>query len=636
MTKNIATADGSRPRREPMTSYVYVTAVIAVGLLVIGHCVSSLVREPIDPQWIALAVLTLFTGAFTIKIPSVSARLSVSETFVFASVLLFGTCAGTITVSLEILVALGFAGSKNRSDPVRLLFNLACNALSIWISSQVFFFAAGISPLSAGDDPAPLHTLIIPLALLALCDFVLNSGMIAIALSIQRGISAIKIWRTNFLGLAFNYFGGASLAALFVSYTRTIDFFTLSAIVPLLFIIYLTFKTTMGRVDDATKHVDQMKLLYLSTIETLATAIDAKDQVTHGHIRRVQQFALGLAKELGIRDQSQLQALEAAALLHDTGKLVIPEHILNKPGKLTRGEFEKMKAHASVGADILSSIDFPFPVVPIVRHHHESWDGTGYPDGIKGINIPIGARILAVVDCFDALTSDRPYRPRMSDSEAIAILAQRRGTMYDPLVVDTFTATWEKLAAAIVSPHTEIKSATADRGVEIRVPSEPKARQHGLAVEPLLQLASRSILDTGASFAVLFGVDPDADRLVSLVTATAEGLSHDALSMPLGSGVSGWVAVTGTMVINAEPALDFRQPGYRADLVRIICVPIRISGTVAGVLSVYSGDKRGFSADDSAVLSSLAAALDTEPFAHSFFRVLEVRKKSDNVQATIH
>ena len=167
-------------------------------------------------------------------------------------------------------------------------------------------------------------------------------------------------------------------------------------------------------------------------------AIDAKDQITHGHIRRVQTYALGLATKMGVTDPQLIRAIEAAALLHDMGKLAVPEYILNKPGPLTPAEFEKMKLHASVGADILSAIDFPYPVVPIVRHHHENWNGTGYPDRIAGTDIPIGARILSVVDCFDALTSDRPYRPRLSDREALNILAERRGTMYDPLVVDTF------------------------------------------------------------------------------------------------------------------------------------------------------------------------------------------------------
>src|SRR5262249_3785938 len=149
-----------------------------------------------------------------------------------------------------------------------------------------------------------------------------------------------------------------------------------------------------------------------------------------------------------------LRAIEASALLHDMGKLAIPEHILNKPGKLTPAEFEKMKMHASIGADILSSIEFPYPVVPIVRHHHENWGGTGYPAGLSGTSIPIGARILSVVDCFDALTSDRPYRPALTTEAALDILVERRTKMYDPLVVDTFVRIHAELITAhIEDPH---------------------------------------------------------------------------------------------------------------------------------------------------------------------------------------
>ena len=153
-------------------------------------------------------------------------------------------------------------------------------------------------------------------------------------------------------------------------------------VAPIPLILYVTFKHAIGRMQDHIGHLHQVNRLHLDTIETLAHAIDAKDQVTHGHIRRVQQHALRLAKALGIDDESQVRAIEAASLLHDLGKLAVPEHILNKPGKLTTGEFEKMKRHESVGADILSSIEFPYPIVPIVRHHHEHWDGSGYPDRI--------------------------------------------------------------------------------------------------------------------------------------------------------------------------------------------------------------------------------------------------------------
>jgi len=278
--------------------------------------------------------------------------------------------------------------------------------------------------------------------------YAINTWLITVAIALEKQLSPARIWRENFIWLALNYFGGASVAALLVSYTRDLDYTYLLIIVPLLVVLYFTFSTSMGRVEDANRHLSQLNALYMSTIETLAMAIDAKDQITHGHIRRVQSYAVGLARTMGVTDDAQIRAIEAAALLHDMGKLAVPEYILNKPGPLTPAEFEKMKLHASVGADILSAIEFPYPVVPIVRHHHENWDGTGYPDKIKGSDIPIGARILAVVDCFDALTSDRPYRPRLPDKEAIRILLERRATMYDPLVVDTFMRVHNAIAPA--------------------------------------------------------------------------------------------------------------------------------------------------------------------------------------------
>ena len=215
---------------------------------------------------------------------------------------------------------------------------------------------------------------------------------------------------------------------------------TLILIVPLPVILYVTFRHALGRAQDQISHLGKMNHVYIAAIEALAHAVDAKDQVTHDHTRRVQDQTVRLARALGVEDEGEIQAIKAAALLHDVGKLAIPEHILNKPGRLTPAEFEIMKRHAPIGADILSVIGFPYAVAPIVRHHHENWDGTGYPDGLAGDAIPIGSRIIAVVDCFDALTSDRPYRPRMEDRDALQILSDRRGKMYDPRVVDAFFA----------------------------------------------------------------------------------------------------------------------------------------------------------------------------------------------------
>jgi putative nucleotidyltransferase with HDIG domain len=612
-------------------SQAFVPCVSAAGLLVVGHCISTMMQQPLSRDWLALAALTLLTGSFTIKIPSIPVRLSVSETFVFASVLLFGSCAGTVIVALEILVVIAAGTGRRAPDPLRILFNVSAAALSIWIASHAFY-ATGIPPLNSHG--VELHTLVVPLALMSTIYFLMNSGMVAAAVAIQNKQPILRTWRSNFLGLSVNYFGGASLAALFVSYTRTIDLFALGIIIPLLVISYLTFKTSFSRVEDATRHVEEVKRLYLSTIETLATAIDAKDQVTHGHIRRVQQVALALARELGVREEAQLQALEAAALLHDTGKLVVPEHILNKPGKLTRAEFEKMKQHAPVGAEILSSIKFPYPVVPIVRHHHENWDGTGYPDGLRATEIPLGARILAVVDCFDALTSDRPYRPRMSDTDAIAILLQRRGVMYDPLVVDAFTSNWQRLTTVEQPASDDIRPTSRQPVKSIQQPVVEEFGSH--LFEPIGKMLDAALVATGARLAVLYGVDPDRDRLVSLSIRSTEGPLKRFLTTPMGCGLSGWVAVNGAPISNADPSLDFPGDPIGERLVRSICVPLRLDGSVRGVLSLYSDDPRGFSDDDKEYVQRLAAQFDGDRPSEVFSDLLRARKSLPETARTVH
>src|SRR6195256_3220744 len=424
---------------------LYVWSVIAAGFAVVGGSIYHLYGEPIGNQWFILAALTLISGSATVRLPSTYASISISETFVFTAVLLYGPAAGTVIVALDGLVG-SFWISKRHGEVHRALFNMSAPAVSAWLSAHLFFTVAGISPLVKEPTPTNATAILPALILFALTYFGINSWLITFVIALEKKLDPVKVWRTSFGWLSLNYFGGASVAFLLVGYNRTINLGYIGAILPLLLVLYFTFKAATGRVEDADKHVEQLNRLYLSTIETLAMAIDAKDQVTHGHIRRVQLHATSLARHVGVRDEKLLKAIEAAALLHDMGKLAVPEYILNKPGRLTDAEFEKMKLHASVGADILSAIEFPYPVVPIVRHHHENWDGTGYPQGLKGTEIPIGARILSVVDCFDALTSDRPYRPRFSDDAALQVLLQRRGFMYDPLVVDTFVRVYLEIA----------------------------------------------------------------------------------------------------------------------------------------------------------------------------------------------
>ncbi len=360
----------------------------------------------------------------------------------------------------------------------------------------------------------------------------------------------------------------------------------------------------MARVEDANRHLGTLNRLYLSTIETLAMAIDAKDQVTHGHIRRVQSYAVGLATELGISDDGLLRAIEASALLHDMGKLAIPEHILNKPGKLTAGEFEKMKLHAAIGADLLSAIEFPYPVVPIVRHHHENWDGSGYPDGLAGTQIPVAARILAVVDCFDALTSDRPYRPALSDETAAQILRDRRGTMYDPLVVDKFLEVYRALTpnepqitaeqrqfishiAELNHPESEsvANKSTADKHSQNEF--DRAVRSITEAVRPLvgsLELMICAYEDTHASLRV--------KHLSSGLIGQTRLSVGDGISV--GDRVTGWVASTHRRVLNSDAALDAHGTAasdFTGTLVYCSAFPLQIvNAEFVGVFTIYTSE----------------------------------------------
>ncbi len=412
------------------TAAVCVYAVILAGAVVLAHSAWDLFSHPVEPVWLILAALTVSTSWVMLR-PAVDISFSISDTFNIAAAVLFGPSAGAITAALDGLV-LSSQFTFTRRTAHRVLFNIAVSAIAIWLAARVFFVLAGDRPLFEGSWAAV--RLVVLLGIFAAINYVVNSGLVAMAVSLERRLPAFTVWREHFLALWMTHFGGvlAALPLLMLQRLRpSIDAIEmLVLLVPLPAILYTTFRHAVGRVQDHVVHLGQVNRVYVAVIEALAHAVDAKDQVTHDHIRRVQTQAVRLAHALGVRDADELQAIIAASLLHDVGKLAVPEHILNKPGRLTPSEFEIMKRHAPAGAEILSVIGFPYPVVPIVRHHHESWDGTGYPDGIAGEQIPIGARILAVVDCFDALTSHRPYRPRLEDQAALQIIIERRGTMY--------------------------------------------------------------------------------------------------------------------------------------------------------------------------------------------------------------
>jgi putative nucleotidyltransferase with HDIG domain len=576
---------------------------VASGLVVIGLSIRELTGKPWAWQldWLKLAGLTLISGWLSVKLPSGRATISISETFVLAGTVLLGPAVGTVLVALDSLVLClkeSLLGRGLRSEQV--LFNLAAPSVSIWVAAIV----TGITP--EGAAAGLTSEFVLRLAVFTALHFLLSSWLVTFAIAIEQREPAIPIWWANFRELWINFAAGASIAA-FAASSKKFDWAFILVIVPLLIVIYFTYSWSSKRLKAEREKNLELNRVFMSTIEALALAIDAKDQVTHGHIRRVQRYTMSLAEALGVKDEKELDAIRAAALLHDTGKLAVPEYILNKPGPLTASEFERMKVHAAVGADILKSINFPYPVEPIVRHHHEAWDGSGYPKGLKGQEIPLGARILSVVDCYDALTSDRPYRPRMTRQQAEQELRDRRSKAYDPWVVDRFLEILDKLeeseAAEKKQDAANGPEAPASHGHQLDVITATNAEEREfnelrrdlprasslVDATEILYRHLRRVLPV-ASLA-LYRPKADSNEL-AVVAACGVGTSAmDGLVVPIAERISGWVYANGQSVLNSDASLEL------GPVAKTLSVPLRyaaavpvVDGQVVGVLAMFASE----------------------------------------------
>jgi len=618
----------SEPRQPWKT--VYLTAVIFGGVTVVAASIAGLIAVPAALPWFILAGLTILSGCATLRLPTVPASFSISDSFTITAALLYGPEAGAVAVAIDALV-ISYQLARRNFGVQRLLFNMAAPALAMWAAAHCFFWLAGVGPLTEGAPS--VGRLFAPLIVFAALYFVLNTGLIAGAIAFEQRTPPLAIWRRHFLSLWLTYFGGAGVAALLIAllYARGADLVVVALVAPIPLILYATFRNAVGRIEDQYAHLGQVNKMYLSTIETLAHAIDAKDQVTHGHIRRVQHQTMRLARALGIENDIELRAIEAASLLHDMGKLAVPEHILNKPGKLTDTEFEKMKMHATIGADILSSIEFPYPVVPIVRHHHEHWNGGGYPAGLKGEEIPLGARILSVVDCFDALTSDRPYRPKMTSIEAIAILRERSGSMYDRRIVEKFLEMRPEEdpgqdatpASAALTAITEAVQSDAARRWSDTGPSYDRGM-----LEAVYQLGSMIPTSTDAAVmtdrlhealgqfmpagcTAIYLYDLHADALIARHVSGQHAAAVKGLVISNGQRLTGWVAAQRTTVVNSDAALDLGNLTMRLSPPPHTCLStaLSIDGELVGAITVYSTSAEPFTDRHAALLEVLASKI---------------------------
>jgi len=571
---------------------------------------------------------------FKVRLPGIEATMSANFLFIlvgildlsYAETLLMG-CMGGVVQSLW--------HAKPRPRLIQLLFNYANLAISISAAYAVFH--------SAYAHRIGLQW---PLLLAAASStyFAVNTMSVSGVIAITEGRNPIKVWKECYLWSFPYYLLGALIAGGVSIIDHKLGWQVAILVLPIVYWIYRSYRTYLDRLEGEKKHSEEIAALHLRTIEALSLAIEAKDHTTHDHLKRVQTFAVQIGADLGL-SQDELHAVRAASLLHDIGKLAVPEQILSKPGRLTPEEFERMKIHPIVGAEILSRVRFPYPVVPIVRSHHERWDGKGYPDGLRGEDIPIGARILSVVDCFDALTSERPYRRALPAEEAINHLRLESGTSYDPRVVACIERRYEELEKKVKeAPDSKRLQDFLSRGVSnvepsagvaiVPKPSEIRhasylasivsARQEAQLLFELAQTLgnSLSLRETLSVVAVRLKEMIPHDAIVfyvledqRLVPRYIHGIDYDlfnSLEIPMGQGISGWVAQHEQPIVNGDPAAETKYLGDSAKmsvLQSALSIPLPGREKVAGVLSLYLRARQGFTKDHLRLLLAASTKL---------------------------
>jgi diguanylate cyclase (GGDEF)-like protein/putative nucleotidyltransferase with HDIG domain len=446
--------------------------------------------------------------------------------------------------------------------------------------------------------------------------------------------SLAQWWLSNQLWISCTLLA-APLALEIIYGSRLLPFLFLVPIT--IFATYLIYRNDSARLRAKNEEISALGNLHLATAEALATAIDAKDQTTHCHVRRVQIYAAGMGEVFGL-SANEIAALKAGALLHDVGKLAVPPHILNKPGPLTPAEFEKMKIHTVVGAQILGRVEFPYPVLPIIRHHHEQWDGRGYPDRLRGEQIPITARIISVVDCFDSVREDRPFRRGMTLDEATALLLRGSGVHFDPKVVEQFLKhlpRFESQIAALGLQHQATNHSTEppiqlsdmdliqtrERGSFIAYDQIKKAHREVYALYEIARTFGTSlniehtleILVDKVAHVVPFDtcVVYFYDEMKGFATArhvvgkNAQKLA--ARNIVPGEGVTGFALANRSPVNQLHPSLDFTDINPEAGIKyrSMASLPLFKDDVLLGALSVYSSDLEQYTDDHMRLLETV-------------------------------
>ena len=623
---------------------LFIGVTAALGMWALVHALWHYQSTDL-PRFVCYLLVAVLASSLKIRLPGIDGTMSVNFLFILLGILEL-SLPETLLLGCTATLAQCLFGSRQRPDPIKVIFNVfSMMANAIALSYMAYHDLQRV--LGAGTLPL--------LVITALIFFIANTVPVAVIISVTEGKSAHKVWaECHFWSFPF-YMVGAALVFAVGFLSQKVGWQTSLLVLPLVYWVYRSYHLYLAKlaaekeqVEVEKKNAEDVAMLHLRTIESLALAIEAKDHTSHRHLQRVRVFAVEVAKELHFSDD-EIEALRAAALLHDIGKLAIPEHIINKPGRLTPEEFEKMKIHTLVGAEILQRVAFPYPVAPIVRSHHERWDGAGYPDGLKGEQIPAGARVLAAVDCLDALASHRQYRNAMSLDAAMDKVASLSGSAFEPRIVDVLQRRYRELdqmshsrtsaqeEADIRAGYgpielTDHPAATAEKTeLTATTPNDSdflssiaSARQEAQTMFELSQDLGNS-LSLGETLSVLSmrlrRMIPYDSMVVFLLKEgrlVPELVSGDnfrllsSLNIAMGEGLCGWVAENRKPILNGNPDVEagyVNDPKKFTTLRSTLAVPLEGLNGVVGVLAMYRTDADAFAADHLRILLAVSSKI---------------------------
>lgn len=598
---------------------------LGVTVLATGLAIATVTQFPFSK--VAVLFSAMFISAlmsqYELRLPKTQIEISAGNVIAIWGIFWLGVSGG---------VLLGAAASSARLLSDRKLtasgvFTLCSNVISIAVSATVFSF---IYNVNADADRSWIGLEETNLIVAGTCV-----------------ISVIGFVVFNSLDLVFRIFDGPMVQRyskllfkrtleIFPIITATIILCVLFAkfgiafglvVVPLAVFAILAYRIHLKRLEQKTAQILEASRVHLATVEALATAIDARDQVGNGHVRRTQIYAVGLGESLGLTED-EINALRTGALLHDIGKLAVPDHILSKPGPLSAAEIEKTKIHSSVGASILENVGFQYPVLPTIKYHHEFWDGAGYPDGLIGENIPLTARILAIADTYDTLRSPRPFRAAVPRDKAREHLLNRSGSQFDPNLVSVFLKKLSAFEAVVDANGLSYASTEADLHTSVRNPARNYVEQ--------IKLANKEVF-TLFELAREFGSSENLKELLTLFTLKikelvpfdtcsvylldsskrfanaihVEGENSELLEsrrIRVGEGATGMVLKKQQTLKNVNPDLDFSLS--HLELIQqystMASLPLVSDGELIGAVSIYSHELSSYGAEHLRVLETVS------------------------------